>query len=376
MSEWVSVFAVFWALWAVDGARLAPYRLFTVRGGGWRSVIAYGRLSLPGGWPGSWRLATPDVPLVLSPAGVGNAPAGGSGRPAERPVEARALRWAEVREVGVAKGWIFVNGAAFCPDTGHVSAPRLLELVRMDPAMREQAIRATMDRWFRPALLRRRVRVLQARTAWPARLNVLSLVVLAVLCAYVVADLASRLPETWSAGLVVALPGVLLGLLLAHLAAVVLTWRALRRLPPVLPEKRRSTLLSALLLPPQALRLRAVAGEGYFPAQHPLAVAVAFGNAAVRAEYAFQALSDMRWPLGESARSPLEAEIGGWFRRELEARLVRLCTASDVGLEALFVAPLPDAPASCNYCPRCRDQFVAGPSECPHGIPLRPLRRG
>lgn len=375
MSEWVSVFAVFWLLWALDGARLAPRRLFTARGLGRRAAIVFSRVSRPGGWPGSWRMTASDVPLVLSPLGLSNAPAGTAGRPAEKPAELRAWRWEEVREVGVAAGWIFVNGARFCPDTGHVTAPQLLALARATPAEREKKISALLQRWLRPTHLRRRVRVLLGRTALVARLNAVSLVLLAGLSIYVVADVAASLPEVWSARLAGALPALLLGLLMLHVTAVVLAWRAVRRLRAVMPQKRGSTLFSALLLPPQAMRLRALAGEGFFPAQHPLAMALAFGRAAAREEMAFQTLADLRWPLVDEKEPPLAREIAGWFRRALEAQVGAAFAAAQISTGTLLAAPAPDAPASCSYCPRCRDQFVAGPAECPHGIKLLPVRR-
>lgn len=376
MSEWSSVLAVFWALWAADGVRLAPRRLFTLRGAGWRNAVDFGRLSCPGGWPGSWRMTATDIPLALSPAGLANVTVGAMGRPVDNASEAQAWRWEEVREVGVAGGWIFVNGARFCPDTGHVVAPHLLQLARLAPVDRERKIRALLGRWLQPAHLRRRAHVLRVRTKWIARLNTLSLALLAGSSIYLATDFASSLPERWSVALVRLIPSLLVGLLALHVTAVVATWRAVRRLRPVVPEKRSSALFSAFLLPPQALRLRALAGEGFFPAQHPLALVLAFGDQPARSEWAFQTLADLRWPLPDEKSLPLATEVERWFRQTLEGSILPLLIVAGISPETLFAAPTADAPASCNYCPRCRDQFVAGPALCPHGIKLLPVRRG
>lgn len=377
MSEWTSVLAVFWALWAADGVRLAPRPGFTVVGGcRARGVRAsFSRLSVPGLLPHTWRMTTTDVPLALSPEGLCNRPVGSAGRPAEAPAVAQAWRWSEVREVGVARGWIYVNGLRFCPDTRHVSAPELLALTGLTPPVRAVRIDALMRRWLRPAHLRRRARVLEARTAIVARANALSLVALLALSVYVVGDLAPRLPHGASAGLAAALPALLTGLLALHLTAVVLTRRAVRRLKAVTTDTRGTTLLSAWFMPPQALRLRAAAGEGFFPVQHPLAAALAWGAPAEVRRMAFRVMSDLRWPIGEAADAPLAREIAGWFRGALAERIAPLLQAASLSVETLLAAPRRNAPGSCSYCPRCQDQFVAGRTECPHGVTLRPLPR-
>jgi hypothetical protein len=52
-----------------------------------------------------------------------------------------------------------------------------------------------------------------------------------------------------------------------------------------------------------------------------------------------------------------------------------LLEAANVDSRELLAAPSPDTAEACSYCPRCRDQFVAGPRECPHGVTLRPVAR-
>jgi hypothetical protein len=424
MSEWVSVLAVFWALWALDGLRLLPRATFTVIGGVFtrrlmprrnqntavsaprecdargprrkhrsgskhkadrasqsgesdkicrKARVRYSRLSLPGILPTSWRMNVADVPLVLSPVGVCNFPVGAAGRPADRPVTVRAWRWEEIRYVGVARGMIFVNGEAFCADTGHLKGAELLALARLEPGVRRTKIEVMVRRWFRPANLRRRVLVLQSRTAFPASLNAVTLAGLIALSVYVVGDIASRLPPSWSEWLAETLPWLLLGLLAVHLTAVIVAWTAKRPLRAVANEKRGAALFSALLLPPQALRLRSLLGEGFFPAQHPIAMILAFGNRRSREEFAFNALADLRWPIEAPDNSTPTSEIVAWFRDCLERRLVEYLAQQRLSTERLLTAPLPDSPASCSYCPRCHDQFVDQRRYCPNGIALRAL---
>jgi hypothetical protein len=373
MSEWVSVLAVFWLLWAVDGVRFGPRRIFTFVGR--RARITYSRLSFPGLWPGSWRMTTADVPLSFSPAGVCNRPAGSTGRPTETIPEVQAWRWDEVREVGVARGWIFVNGRRLWADTGHVKAPELLKLARMPAAEREQALRALISRWLRPEQLRRRAKVLRGRTASMAFLNTVSFVGFAWLTIYVAGNLAAKVPAGWDERLTNAVPHFLLTLFALHLMAVVLAWRAVRRLKAVgaSSQKRGSALFSALLLPAQAMRLRSLAGDGYFPPQHPLAAAIAFGTRRGVGEGAFNTLADLRWPLKEEAELPLAEEIVSWFGKALESQLLPLMRSAGISPETMLAVPKPDGKQSCSYCPRCGAQFVAGRTLCPNGVTLRPL---
>jgi len=377
MSEWNSVLAVYWALWAVDGVRVARRRGFSATSG-WRATRAdlhYLWISWPGFSPGSWRIVAADVPLSLSPAGVCNRPAGCAGRPVEAPAAAQSWRWEDVRAADAAAGWLRINGARFCPDTGHVTAPQLLELAHLAPAARAHRIHRLLRRWLRPAHLRRRARVLAGRTTAPAMLNSFVVVLVAALSLYVVFDGSGRVSPAVAAALAQALPWLVGCAVVLHLSAAVTAWRALRWLKPVAPDRRRPALVSALLLPPQALRLRAILGDGFFPPQHPLAVALAFTDGAARKQWVFQTLADLSWPIGDRSDPPLAREIAAWYRSALEERLRPLLVAAKIDAQELLAAPAPDAAGGCAYCPRCRDQFVAGPRECPHGVTLRPVAR-
>lgn len=377
MSEWNSVLAVYWLLWAADGVRLAPERLLYWRSG-WRQpggVVDFERLSWLGFWPGHWRVAMPDVPVSLSPVGVSTRPAGAVGRPAEPLPLAQAYRWEEIREVGVAAGWVFVNGKRFYPDTGHLTGPELLALAQRPVAAREARIRVLLRLWLRPAHLRRRTAVLRARTATVVKLNVLALALMGALTLYLVTGTAAAVAADWAEVVGVWIPYAVGAWALLHLAGVVAAWRALRRLRPATAkaDKRRSALSSALIFPPQALRLRALVAEGFFPAQHPVAVGLALAAPADREQWAFQAVADLRWPIDDGQDTPLTREITAWYRAALAAAFAPVFAAVGVKTEALLAAPVANSPASCTYCPRCRDQFTAGRVTCPHGVDLLPL---
>lgn len=374
MSEWSAVIAVYWVLWALDGAKMAARRAFgVVAGGAGAGSIQYDRWLRPPFLPPRWRLIASDPPLSLSPLGVSNLPRGCAGRPLESPTEIRAWGWDEIRHVGVAKGWIYINGQPFCPNSGHATARELLAMVARSPAGRERSIEAILCRWFRPATLRRGRRVLVGRTVFVVSCNIAALALLAAISVYVLADVPSLLSEEQAAAIAALLPFGL-GLLLAlHLAAVIGGWRALRRLRSRGTDRRGMALISALLLPPQALKLRALLAENHFPVQHPLAAVLAFGRRADQRTIAFQVVADLRWPAASPTAPPLATNVSGWFAARLEERVTRLLREAGIEPAELLRAPPPDTPASCLYCPRCHDQFAAGAAHCPHGIRLLPL---
>lgn len=373
MSDWESLAAVFWALWAVDGWRLAPVAGFNVVAGwgGGRAGMSFGRIAWPARWPRGWRTQVSDVPLAMAAEGICNRPVGSAGRPVEVPSVVTAWRWEEIAEVRAAAGWLWVNGQRFCRNTGQVAAAQLLELARLPAAGREESIRGLIRGWFRPARLRRKVRLLEGRTAVVAACNVGLLVVAWVLTAQLATPLVAVLPAAGAAAFGRALPWLaLLGLGL-HLGGVISAWRAQRRLKPPVP----ANLFSALLLPPQAIRLRGLLGAAWLPAQHPVAYALAFAGGRERDLVLFQALADVLWPVPADGDSPLARTVAEQMRRMLHGEIVRAVTVAGLVPEDLLAAPAADGPDSCRYCPRCRDQFTTPAGRCPHGVALLPLAR-
>jgi hypothetical protein len=375
MSEWGSLLLVFWLLWVVDGWKLPPVERFVVIGGARRARLHFARLLPPPWSPAGWSVVAADVPFSISPAGICNRPAGAAGRPVDAPTAATAWAWADVREATLADGWLLINGHRFCRNTGHIGARQLLELAQLADAARLPRLEWLLARWLRPAHLRRRRRVLRARTATAASLNTTFLALAAGITLYLVADVAHRLPARWSdfAGRLLPLLGGYLALL--HVAAMVSAWLAVRRLKRVQPDRRGSALLTAALLPPQALRLRALAADGFFPAQHPLAYALAFAGPAQLRQVAFDTLADLRWPVRDERDHPAARAICAWHRVELARQLTPALAAAGIAEAELFRSPEPEGPASLRYCPRCRSQFTVARECCPDGVKLLPLER-
>jgi hypothetical protein len=197
----------------------------------------------------------------------------------------------------------------------------------------------------------------------------------ALVSAYVLFGSMLALSTEWAAMLGRMTPLVLLYLLGVHLGLVVLGWRVHRRLLRQHGEARFNLLFSALLLPPQAYRLRSRIGVEFFQQAHPLAwLAVAVGETDF-VEYARQAVADLRWPLtvGRLERPKLAASIGSWMRGRVGAEIGRLLKQRGVAEADLLQAPQRDTAGSCAYCPRCQTQFTSREGRCPHGIELRPM---
>jgi hypothetical protein len=220
--------------------------------------------------------------------------------------------------------------------------------------------------------------VLVARTQWSEGLNTFALIATAAMGVYAAGELSDRVAPRTSHAIANLLPWLILSVLAAHLAAVILAWRVKRRLRPVAVEKRGTALFSALLMPPQALRLRALLGEGFFPPQHPLAAIMALGGKRAKERGAFDTLADLRWPLPapDQEQTTLSGEVTAWFRGVVEPQIDRLVKEAGISVKGLLAAPKQDSPTSCSYCPRCGDQFVQGVQVCPHGVKLVALGVG
>lgn len=376
MSEWGSLLLVFWALWVIDGWRLPPVERFGIVAGRRRARIYFERLLPPAWWPTGWTAMAADIPFSFSPTGVSNRPAGAAGRPTDAPAVAAAWRWEEIKRVEVKAGWLEINGRRFVRDTGHLSARQLLTLAALPAEVREARLAGWLRRWLRPAHLRRRAKVLRGRTAAVAAGNGWFLGVAGAVTVYLLANGAERLPEAWAERVGGAMPGVALALFVIHAVGIVGAWRAMKRLPVVSAAKRGSAMFTAALLPPQALRLRALCADGYFPAQHPLAWALAFASPAHLRAMAFDTLADLRWPVRDENDAPLAREISGWFRVALQRELTPLLRTAGVEAAELFAAPAADGPASRRYCPRCRCQFTTQRERCPHGVKLESVVKG
>ncbi len=375
MSEWGYLLATFWVFWWVDGLRWSRRAAWNVAAGlrASRARVEFGRWHWPSPWPDGWRTVAPEVPFSLSPEGICNRPAGSAGRPVDAPSVASALRWEDVRTVTRERGWLHINGHRFCTDTGHLNPADILSFAALPPDKRVSALQALAARWLRPAHLRRRARVVCHHSAGSVAANQAALLFAILTTFILLAGPAEWLPEATLARLGALLPGLGAGMVVLHALGIILARKALRQCRPAQALTPDTRLLSAALFPPQALRLRALISERFFPPQHPLAFALAFSPPSVRAQVAFDVLADLRWPAGGDRDPPGARDITAWWRQQFEATVRRQLEAFNLNAETLLAPPAPSSPAACLYCPRCRDQFVGGPARCIHGIPLQSL---
>lgn len=372
MSEWLGFLATAWLFWLLDGARLLPRAAwsFTAHRGGARARARFDRSQMPSWSPWGWRLIVADPAIALSPHGIVARAVGAAGRP-QRARRAAAVAWEQVRDARCDGRWIWINGARFAPDGGHVTARELREIAAMLPEQRAAAIRRIWADWLRIERPRRWRRAWVARTADAAWWNGLSLALAGIVTAWLLgafpdgpAEIVRRLGPVLAASALVA-----------HVWAIWSAAGARRRLGPPADAASGSPLLLAALFPPQALRLRSMAGEAAMRRAHPVAVAVALGRPDAVESLVQQTIGDLRWPIEGAEDEPLAREIAAWHRAGFAVALEAMLRRAGIRPKEILRAPRPDGAASVSYCPRCRAQFVAGPKVCPHGVPLEPLAR-
>lgn len=383
MSDLAFLIAVFWTMFLLDGAfagRRASWS-FTSRLGGQHALPSWRRWHGLSPWPGGWRALADDLPFSFAPAGLCNRSAGVAGRPPNDLGSAQVLRWEDIVAVTEADGWLLINGKRMGAATGHLTAEELRLLaaacVPLAPAARADLLRARLRHWLRPAQLRRRARVLRARTAMLVVWNGLLLAGLAGLSAWFLGWLpAERIGADIAARLTRAGPLLLACLAALHIGGVVLAWWQQQRLLRLdhTGRPRCKPLLSVLFFLPSALRLRALLGANWFPPTHPVAAALAFAAPAARDEVLFNVLTDLRWPLTSPGDGSAVAEITAWFRAAIGDELTALLQREQIDPAPLLAPPAPDGPMSRAFCPRCRAQFVGECARCPHGVPLQPLK--
>jgi len=380
MSQWWLLLAAFWFWYLVDcvkPGRRVRFVLSRAFGRG-RASTNHGASAVISTSPLGWHVRTEDPPVSFSPEGLSNVPVGSAGRPAPMPERAKVWRWEEIRQLTARRGRIYINGEYFCPITPFTTAAGLRDLIdgckNRTPPERAGWLAVRVTGWFRPARLRRQQRVLLGRTESLAIWAGFGLGLALIVSAYLL--LGSLLPinDELAARIGRFLPLLGLYLLGLHVCLVIAGWLAHRRLLPKRGEARFSLIFGALLLPPQAYRLRSRIGAEYFQPAHPLAWLAAAGRQKDFVLYAQQALADLRWPMAaahlEAEKQSLHQAIGSWMRARMELELGRLLSEHGVGEAELLKAPKKDCAESRAYCPRCGCQFTTAEGRCPNGIEL------
>lgn len=380
MSQWWLLIAAFWFWYLADCVKFGRRARFVLSRAWGRGPASAsdGTVAVTSLSPLGWHVRTEDPPISFSPEGLSNVPVGSAVRPAPMPVSAKVWRWEEIRQLSGKRGRIFINREYFCPVTPYTTAAGLRDLIdgckQRTSAERGVWLADRVAGWFRIARLRRQRKILLGRTGslaiWAGCGLGLSLVVSAYLL------LGGMLPVTDELAARAGRILPLLGLYLAglHVCLVIAGWLAHRRLLRKCGEARFNLIFSALLLPPQAYRLRSRIGAEYFQALHPLAWLAAAGRQGDFVLYARQVLADLRWPLAPAHLEPesrdLYQAISLWMRGRMETELGRLLLERAVTEGELLAPPKKDGAESCAYCPRCGCQFTAPEGRCPHGIAL------
>jgi len=387
MSTWWPVIGVFWILFLLDGLRGSRRtRFFFCRAwGGSRSTVG-ARLS-ESAWvlipplPTAWGVATEDLPASLAAEGLSNTPSVSAGRPPPWPEHAVTFLWEEISSIESVAGWIRVNGRRFAPETPALRSETLRALAKTLKPLDLEGRRRHLQVWtrerFRPLNLRRSVQSALVRTRGLAVLNALQVGVALLVSAWVLSGVSESLSLEVQARVNDQAPFVGGGWLLAHLLAVGWFFRLHRRLYPKGGQERVGLIMTMLLVPPQALRLRqqvlARLGEG----QHPLAVAAALAGRQGLHRVARNTWADLRWPWSPAREvagtgevtAAAAAMMAPWVERTLGM------AQPPLGLAEITVPPRKNSPEVCAYCPRCGDQFTRPEGTCPYGIPLHPFSK-
>jgi hypothetical protein len=384
-SEWWSILAVFWGLYLADGLRGGRRARFHIHG--WKYSRSPAAHATPAAWffippvPSAWALTARDLPASLAPEGITNWPSVSASRPPPLPDQVVTWRWEDIQRVEDHAGHLHVNGRRFTFSTPGLTAPALATLAR-ELAPLCHADRVTrLYHWhtarFSFQRLNRRLRLVLVRSRCLAFLNTLQVVLLAVATAYLLLDGPARIDSSLADALARQLPVFLAAYAGLHLIALTWFYRLHRRLFPRAGQERASVIFTALLVPPQALRLHLHPTTQPNDGIHPLATAMTVMPPSRLRALATDTLRDLRWPrhpasLPEDAAAILR-ESSNLIEPVLLSSLNRSCPALTSDL--LLAAPAPESPYACAYCPRCGDQFTRAGASCAHGIPLRPLAK-
>ncbi|MFT3783297.1 MAG: hypothetical protein QM790_14905 [Nibricoccus sp.] len=304
-------------------------------------------------------------------------PIGSAGRPALFPVRVCCWRWEEIQQLSAKSGFIYINAQPFCQITPFSTLERVHELIdgckNRSVEARTVWLAGKLEEWFMVARLKRQRDLLVGKSRHLATVAgcgfVLALLVSCYLAVGVEWSLNAQL-AAWGGRLLPMLGCYLLGL---HLCIVGFGWWTHRALLSKRGEARFSLVLNALLLPPQAYRLRARIGAEYLCPAHPLAWMAATASRNTFALYAQQAVTDLKWPRAISQHgnaSELEMAIGSWMSSQVAAQADRLLRLRGVVEAELLKPPQRDGADSCAYCPRCGTQFTKAEGRCPFGVKL------
>jgi hypothetical protein len=238
---------------------------------------------------------------------------------------------------------------------------------------RAAALRRRIESWFRPNRLRRTIQRASRATRLVSAANALLTLMAATATAYVVCLEFDLFAESFRERVASTAWGFAAAFGAVHLFGVVEGWRAHRRLMPNRGSARFELFLSAVLLPPHAMRLRAHLSKELAVEAHPMTWITALARDRDFQEYARNCVADLHFPLrGDAGERATEAEaVVGWYREQLSGALDQVLASRGLSSAELLRPPKRVGSDACQYCPRCGAQFVAERSHCPNGIPLQ-----
>jgi hypothetical protein len=136
--------------------------------------------------------------------------------------------------------------------------------------------------------------------------------------------------------------------------------------------ERRTRVVTMVLSPPAAVRVRDYLSRDLFVSFHPLAVARATCDEATSHRFASQQIRRLLFP-ADFEKHNLSCPAAAWFNREWRSAIQEWTQREFRNPESLIEAPIQQNPASLSYCPRCVEEFVVTRTECPDcvGVGLR-----
>jgi hypothetical protein len=229
---------------------------------------------------------------------------------------------------------------------------------------------------------RRKFQAILAHSRPLASVNIVQFVFCVLSTIYLTTGFASYLPDMACDFFGKNIKGILFSYVLAHIWSVSEFFRLHCHFYKRKSTDRMYVLATALLLPPQALRLRNRLIENMVQTQHPLAIALAVGKANESADMAKATLRDIYWPLlpcwlpSLTRMITIEASqlINPIIKKCLE---IRAMTDARFSADKLLAQPKVAEKdfGVCAYCPRCGDTFTRMDGSCANGTPLLPLSK-
>ena len=299
------------------------------------------------------------LPLSLSPDGVGSwnpACLNDARRPPQR---AQFMRWEDIREIATLGRKILVNDRLFIKASSESYALWLADWLRqvwkLPRERRSPAIGAWFTEQLDPERIAARWQDVQQR-ALPLRWLANGLFV----SAFVLTPLA-----IWQFGLLRCVWFIVGAILAQTVSAAILYHRAQKALLPGAGEERFTWFLTMLLAAPTAMRAHDILMRRTVEHFHPLALAKVLCDAGPFQELARHVLRDLRFPIEPLAPGPAEMQAAvAWSQSAWRAAVEAFLHQTGFSIEEHLRAPARSEPGHLAYCPRCHAQFVVTEATC------------